>query len=56
MHTVHFHEPDALVFQVFDTNGEAHGRQTLKWALDLPRAQDFTRTGTILEVIRVQST
>jgi hypothetical protein len=56
MHTVDFDEPDALVFQVFDTNGEAHGRQTFKWALDLPGAQDFTKTGTILEVIRVQST
>lgn len=56
MHKVNFDEPEALVFQMFDTNGEAHGRQTFKWALDLPGAQDFTRTGTILEVIRIQGT
>ncbi|KAM0378381.1 hypothetical protein ACHAPY_006069 [Fusarium culmorum] len=54
MHDVDVGEHDALVFHVFDASGEEHGRQTFKWALDLPGAQDFTKMGTILEVIRIQ--
>lgn len=57
MHSVNFdNKSEALVFQVFDANGEAHGRQLFKWALDLPGAQDFTKARTILEVIRIQGT
>jgi hypothetical protein len=57
MHSVDFNnESEALVFQVFDANGEAHGRETFKWALDLPGAQDYTKSRTILEVIRIQGT
>lgn len=43
-----------LVFQVFDRNGEAHGREAFSWALTLPGAQDFTRSGTMLEVAKIQ--
>jgi hypothetical protein len=57
MHLVDFKdEREALVFQVFDANGEAHGRQTFQWVHDLPGAQDFTKAGTILELIRIQGT
>ncbi|KAF4873584.1 FAD-linked oxidoreductase [Colletotrichum siamense] len=54
MHDVDAGEHDALVFHVFDVSGKEHGRTTFKWALDLPGAQDFTKMGTILEVIRIQ--
>ena len=54
MHCVDTDESDALVFQVFDTNGEEHGRQFFKWVLELPGAQDFTKMGTMLELIKVQ--
>lgn len=54
MHDVDVREHDALVFHIFDASGEEHGRQTFKWAFDLPGAQDFTKMGTILEVIRIQ--
>ncbi|KAI8284453.1 FAD-binding domain-containing protein [Colletotrichum sp. SAR 10_98] len=55
MHDVDVEDQDALVFHVFDASGEVHGRQTFKWALDLPGAQDFTKTGTFLETIRMQN-
>ncbi|KAF6838945.1 cysteine desulfurase [Colletotrichum plurivorum] len=48
------HDGDNLVFQVFDRNGEAHGREAFAWALTLPGAQDFTRSGTMLEVAKIQ--
>ncbi|KAL7911414.1 FAD binding domain-containing protein [Trichoderma velutinum] len=44
-------QDDVIVFQLFDPNGAAHGRQTFSWVLDLPGAADFTREGSMLEVI-----
>ncbi|KAF6805399.1 FAD binding domain-containing protein [Colletotrichum sojae] len=48
------HDGDNLVFQVFDRNGEAHGREAFAWALTLPGAQDFTRSDTMLDVAKIQ--
>ncbi|KAH7308908.1 FAD binding domain-containing protein [Stachybotrys elegans] len=45
---------DVLVFQLFDLNGETHGRQAFSWALELPGAKDFTREGSMLDVIKIQ--
>lgn len=45
---------DNIVFQVFDPNGEVHGRQTFSWLLELPEAKDFTRVGSMLDAIRIQ--
>lgn len=54
MHDIDVEEHDALVLNVFDANGEEHGRQTFDWALKLPGAQDFTRMRPYLDVIRMQ--
>lgn len=56
---MHDHDHEAnqeelLVFQVFDSNGGAHGRRAFEWILSLPGAQDFTREGTMLQAIKTQ--
>jgi FAD binding domain len=40
---------DVLVIHLFDANGEAHGRETFKWALDIEGAIDQTRGNMTLK-------
>lgn len=43
-----------IVFQIFDSNGQVHGRKAFDWILELPGAIDSTREGHMLEVIKTQ--
>jgi hypothetical protein len=50
----HDTQEDSLVFQIFDSNGQAHGREAFSWILDLPGSVDMTRVGSMLEAIKTQ--
>ncbi|KAL4912287.1 hypothetical protein BDW62DRAFT_206624 [Aspergillus aurantiobrunneus] len=43
-----------MVTHAFDANGEAHGRASFKWALDLPGVIDQTRISTLADVAQLQ--
>lgn len=46
---------DMMVIHAFDANGEAHGRESFKWALDIPGAIDQTKMSTLAGVADLQS-
>ncbi|KAL3446955.1 hypothetical protein BJX65DRAFT_278349 [Aspergillus insuetus] len=47
-------DSDMLVIHAFDANGEAHGRDSFRWALDIPGAIDQTNITTLAGVARLQ--
>ncbi|OJJ06521.1 hypothetical protein ASPVEDRAFT_45890 [Aspergillus versicolor CBS 583.65] len=47
---------DMMVIHAFDANGEAHGRESFKWALDIPGAIDQTKMSTLAGVADLQKT
>ncbi|KAL2834698.1 FAD binding domain-containing protein [Aspergillus pseudoustus] len=49
--TVH---SDMLVIHALDANGEAHGRESFRWALDIPGAIDQTSITTLAGVAKLQ--
>ncbi|KAE8372683.1 FAD-binding domain-containing protein [Aspergillus bertholletiae] len=44
-----------LVIHAFDAHGEAHGRASFQWALDIPGAVDRTKITTLAGVAELQS-
>ncbi|KAJ5558519.1 hypothetical protein N7535_008734 [Penicillium sp. DV-2018c] len=48
-------EEDTLVIHAFDANGEVHGREAFKWALELPGAIDQTGLTTLKGVADLQA-
>lgn len=48
-------DSDMLVIHAFDAHGEAHGRASFRWALDIAGAVDQTRTTTLAGVADLQS-
>jgi hypothetical protein len=47
-------DSDMLVIHAYDANGEAHGRESFRWALDIPGAIDQTKVTTFVGVIELQ--
>ncbi|KAL2861603.1 hypothetical protein BJX68DRAFT_8885 [Aspergillus pseudodeflectus] len=47
-------DSDMLVIHAYDANGEAHGRESFRWALSIPGAIDQTRVTTFAGVIQLQ--
>ncbi|KAL5335049.1 FAD-binding domain-containing protein [Aspergillus crustosus] len=47
-------DADMLIIHAFDANGEAHGRDSFKWALDIPGAIDQTKVMTLAGVASLQ--
>ncbi|KAL2823245.1 hypothetical protein BDW59DRAFT_180716 [Aspergillus cavernicola] len=47
-------EPDMLLIHVFDAHGETHGRETFRWALDIPGAVDRTKVTSLMGVVGLQ--
>jgi hypothetical protein len=43
-----------LVVHAFDSNGEEHGRQRFKWALEMEGAMDMTETKNLRGVADMQ--
>ncbi|KAL2822106.1 FAD-binding domain-containing protein [Aspergillus granulosus] len=46
---------DMLVIHAFDANGEAHGRDSFRWALEIPGAIDQTSITTLAGVAELQA-
>ncbi|KAH8433855.1 uncharacterized protein LDX57_011492 [Aspergillus melleus] len=47
-------DSDMLVIHAFDALGEAHGRMSFQWALDIPGAIDQTKINTLAGVANLQ--
>ncbi|CEJ86181.1 hypothetical protein VHEMI04031 [[Torrubiella] hemipterigena] len=47
-------EGDIVIFQIFDRHGQAHGKQTFSWLLELPGVMDMTIETNMLGVIKLQ--
>ncbi|KAL3491868.1 FAD binding domain-containing protein [Aspergillus germanicus] len=47
-------DSDMLVIHAYDANGEAHGRESFRWALSIPGAIDQTKVTTFTGVIELQ--
>ena len=47
-------DSDMLIIHAFDALGEAHGRMSFQWALDIPGAIDQTKINTLAGVANLQ--
>ncbi|KAJ0417906.1 FAD binding domain-containing protein [Aspergillus carlsbadensis] len=47
-------DSDMLVIHAYDANGEAHGRECFRWALDIPGAIDQTSVTTFAGIAKLQ--
>ncbi|ODM21299.1 hypothetical protein SI65_04352 [Aspergillus cristatus] len=47
-------DSDMLLIHAFDAHGEAHGRASFKWALDIPGAVDQTKITNLIGVANLQ--
>ncbi|KAI9720294.1 MAG: hypothetical protein M1828_005757 [Chrysothrix sp. TS-e1954] len=56
-HLSWFPAPEGIVLMLFDAHGEAHGRSSdgFKWALDIPGAEDETKTMRYCDVGQLQA-